>query len=159
MVRLVPMMESEFEAYLEITVPEYAADNVRAGYWSEVDALERSRKKFANLLPQGIHTKDNYLFRIQLGESGKKIGMIWMKHETPRLQGFILDFILDKAQRGKGYGKSSLLALEEFAKGMGLETLMLNVFTHNTTAMKLYKGLNYEVASQDVNSQNMLKYL
>ena len=63
-----------------------------------------------------------------------------MKHETPRLQGFILDFILDKAQRGKGYGKSSLLALEEFAKGMGLETLMLNVFTQNTPAMKLYKG-------------------
>ena len=154
MIRLIPMTESEFDAYLEQTVPEYAAENVRAGYWSEEEAPERARQAYLNLLPQGIKTENNYLFIIQLEESGEKIGMIWMKHETPRPHGFIFDITLDETQRGKGYGKQAMLVLEKFAKGMGVETIGLHVFTHNTAATKLYQGLGYEVTSQ-----NMVKRL
>ena len=39
------------------------------------------------LLPQGIQTENNYLFRIQLEENGEKIGMTWMKHEALRAHG------------------------------------------------------------------------
>ena len=46
MIRLVPMTESEFEAYLEKAIPEYAADKAGAGDWSEDEALERSRKDY-----------------------------------------------------------------------------------------------------------------
>ena len=150
MVRLVPMTETELEAHLEKTIPEYAAENVAVGYWSEEEALERSRKAFANLLPQGVKTENNYLFRIQLEESGEKIGMIWMKHEAPRSHGFIYDIALDEAQRGKGYGKQTMLALENIARELGLETIGLHVFANNTAAMKLYKGLGYEVTSQNM---------
>ena len=150
MVRLVPMTETELEAHLEKSIPEYAAENVAAGYWSEEDALERSRKAFNNLLPQGVKTENNYLFHIQLEENGEKIGMIWMKHETPRPHGFIYDFALDEAQRGKGYGKQTMLALEELAKELGLKTIGLHVFANNTAAMKLYRGLGYEVTSQNM---------
>ena len=154
MIRLVPMTESEFEAYLEQTVPEYAAENVRAGYWSEEEALERAHQAYTNLLPQGVKTENNYLFIIQLEESGEKIGMIWMKHETPRPHGFIFEIALDETQRGKGYGKQAMLALEKFAKDMGVETIGLHVFTHNKAATKLYQGLGYEVTSQ-----NMVKHI
>ena len=154
MIRLVPMTESEFEAYLEKTVPEYAADNVRAGYWSEDEALERSRKAYRDLLPQGVKTEHNYLFTVQLEETGEKIGILWMKHEAPRPHGFIFDIMLDDSQRGKGYGKQAMLAIEAVAKDLGLETIGLHVFTHNPVAMLLYKGLGYEVTSQ-----NMVKRL
>lgn len=150
MVILVPMTESEFEAYLEKAVPEYAADKARAGDWSEPEALERSRESYQHLLPQGIKTENNYLFRIRLEESAEDIGMIWMKHEAHRPHGFILDISLDEAQRGKGYGKQALLALEEFAKELGIQTLALHVFAYNTAAMHLYKGLGYEVTSQNM---------
>ena len=80
--------------------------------------------------------------------------MIWMKHEVPRPHGFIYDIVLEEAQRGKGYGKQTMLALEEFANKLGLETLALHVFAYNTAAMRLYKGLGYEVTSQ-----NMVKRL
>ena len=76
--------------------------------------------------------------------------MIWMKHEAPRLQGFIFDISLEEAQRGKGYGKQTMLALEEFAKELGLQTIGLHVFANNTAAMKLYRGLGYEVTSQNM---------
>ena len=150
MVCLVPMTESEFEAYLEKAVPEYAADKAIAGDWSEQEALERSRESYQHLLPHGVKTQDNHLFRIKLEESGDNIGMVWMKHETHRLHGFIFDISLDEIQRGKGYGKQALLALEEFAKELGIRTLALHVFAYNTAAMHLYKGLGYEVTSQNM---------
>ena len=150
MLRLVPMTESELKTFLEKAIPEYAADRVRAGHWSEAEALERSRRSYAELLPQGVKTKNNYLFRIQLDESGEKIGMIWMKHEALRPRGFIYEIVLDEAQRGKGYGKQAMLALEKFAKGMGLESIGLHVFTHNTAAVRLYESLGYEVTNQNM---------
>lgn len=150
MVRLVPMSESEFETYLKSAIAEYAADKAGAGDWSEDEALERSQKSYLELLPQGVKTGNNYLFRIQLKESGEKIGMIWMKHELPRPHGFIFDIVLDEEQRGKGYGKLTMLALEKFAKEIGLKTLALHVFAYNTTAMRLYKGLGYELTSQNM---------
>ena len=82
--------------------------------------------------------------------------MIWMKHETPRLYGYIFDFMLDETQQGKGYGKQAMLALEEVAKEMGIETLALHVFAHNTIAINLYKNLGYKVTSQ--NMKKMLIY-
>jgi ribosomal protein S18 acetylase RimI-like enzyme len=156
MVRLVPMTEEEFGDYLEQEIREYAAENVRAGYWTEEEALERSRKAHEELLPNGIKTKDHLLYRIQIPESGEKVGAMWLNVslDTPHPSGFIFDIILDEAQRGKGYGKQAMLALEEVAKGMGLESLALHVFTHNTTAMKLYEKLGYTVTSQ-----NMVKRL
>lgn len=150
MVRLVPMTDSEFETYLEKTVPEYAADKVQAGDWSEDEALERSRQSYNHLLPQGVKTENNYLFRILLEESGEKIGVLWIKHEVPRPHGFIYDIALDEAQRGKGYGKQAMLALEEIAKELGLETIALHVFAYNTVAMKLYDKLGYKVTSQNM---------
>jgi hypothetical protein len=74
MIRLIPMTENEFEAYLEKTVPEYAADKMRAGDWPEEEALELSRKSYQMLLAQGVKTEHNYLFRIQIEETGEKIG-------------------------------------------------------------------------------------
>ena len=150
MIQLVPMLESEFDSYVEKTAPAYAAENVKAGYWPEEGALERSRKVFEDLLPQGVKTENNYLFRIQLTENGEKIGMIWMKHEAPRRHGFIFDFMLDEIERGKGYGKQAMLALEEIARKMGLATLGLHVFTHNIPALRLYEKLGYEATSQNM---------
>jgi ribosomal protein S18 acetylase RimI-like enzyme len=149
-----PMTESELAAFLEKTIPEYAADKVRAGDWSEEEALERSRKSYQNLLPQGVKTEHHYLFSIQIEETGEKLGILWMKHEAPRPHGFIFDIMLDEARRGQGYGKQAMLAIEAVAKDLGIETIGLHVFAHNPAAMQLYKGLGYELTSQ-----NMVKHL
>jgi ribosomal protein S18 acetylase RimI-like enzyme len=148
------MTEDEFQTFLEKEIPEYAAENVRAGYWSEEEALERSREAHTKLLPEGLKTAHHYLFRIQIEETGEKIGILWMKHEAPRPHGFIFDISLDEAQRGRGYGKQAMLALEQVAKGLGIETIGLHVFAHNSPALLLYMGLGYEVTSQ-----NMVKRL
>ncbi len=48
---LIPMTPPEFDAFLERSVPEYAAEHVRAGNWTESESLEKSRKEFEHLLP------------------------------------------------------------------------------------------------------------
>jgi hypothetical protein len=76
MVHLVPMTESELQAYLEPAIADYAAEHVKAGRWSQAEALEESRKEFTQLLPDGVHTAKQHLFSIR-DEAGAQVGMIW----------------------------------------------------------------------------------
>ncbi|NJC98170.1 MAG: GNAT family N-acetyltransferase [Anaerolineales bacterium] len=149
MIRLAPMLESEFEAYLEKTIPGYAADNVEAGYWSGEDALERSRKAFERLLPEGVNTKNQYLFHVEDVETNQRVGIIWLNAQTesPRPTGFIYDIEMDVSFRGKGYGKQAMLAIEEKARELGLKSIGLHVFAHNAVAKGLYEKIGYQVKS------------
>jgi ribosomal protein S18 acetylase RimI-like enzyme len=143
MVQLIPMQQEDFECYLEKTIPAYAADHVRNGNWPAEGALERSRKEILSLVPDGLQTKDQYIFSI-LEEAGQqKLGILWAHVENQRA--FIYDFEIDKAFRGKGYGKQALLALDEKLKCMNVESVGLHVFGDNLTAQELYKKMGYEI--------------
>jgi len=156
MIRLVPMLESELDAYLEKSIPNYAAENVQAGYWSEEEALERSRKAFNNLLPEGLKSKGQHLFQVEDAESNERVGIIWLNARTDiaRPSGFIYDIEMDEKLRGKGYGKQTMLAIEEKARELGLKSIGLHVFAHNAVAKGLYEKIGYEVKSL-----NMVKEL
>ncbi len=147
MVKLIPMADREFEAFLERDIREYAAENVRAGYWSEAEALEKSRQAHDRLLPEGLKTKDQYLYTLREGEQA--VGMIWMKAEldSPRPSGFIFDLFIEERFRQKGYASQAMLRLEEVARGLGLRQLGLHVFAHNRAATRLYEKLDYRVSS------------
>ena len=156
MIRLVPMLESELNAYLEKSIPNYAADNVEAGYWSEEEALEKSRKVFNDLLPEGVKSKGQHLFQVENVETNERVGIIWLNARTdvPRPSGFIYDIEMGEKFRGKGYGKQTMLAIEEKARELGLKSIGLHVFAHNAVAKGLYEKIGYEVTSL-----NMVKEL
>lgn len=67
---------------------------------------------------------------------------------------FVYDIEMDETQRGKGYGRATMLAGEVAAKELGATTMGLNVFGFNKPAINLYTSLGYEVSSQ-----NMMKTL
>ena len=154
MITLTPMTQSEFDAFLAQAVPEYAADNVRAGYWDESEALEKSRKEFETLLPQGVQSENHFLYSIYDGEEA--VGMIWMRAnmDRPVKSGFIFDIRVEDKFRGKGYGKQAMLLIEEKARELGLKSIGLHVFAYNTVAKNLYEGIGYETTSL-----NMIKQL
>jgi hypothetical protein len=54
MVRLLPMSQTEFEAYLESSVQEYAQKHVRAGNWRAEMALQMAEDSFHRLLPRNL---------------------------------------------------------------------------------------------------------
>lgn len=154
MSKLVPMTQPEFEVYVERLVTEYAADNVRAGYWSESEALERSRKQTESLLPQGLQTKDHYLYTMFDGETA--VGMIWLRAELDRpvKGGFLFDVEIRQEFRGRGYGREIMSLIEEKARALEIRKLGLHVFGYNDVARKLYESVGYEVSSL-----NMIKEL
>ena len=146
MLKLIPITQLQFDAFLARSIPEYAAEHVRAGQWAESEALEKSRKEFEELLPEGLQTKDNYLYT--LVDEQNIVGMIWMKVKTnPSKIGFIYDVFIEEKFRGKGYGKSLMLLLEEKAREMQLKSLDLHVFGSNRVARNLYEGLGYETTN------------
>jgi len=140
MVRLETIQQKDFEGFLEREIRAYAEDHVRNGNWPTEGALERSRKEFEELLPDGIHSKDQYLYSII---DDDKIGVLWVQVKDQKA--FVYDFVIDEAFRGKGYGKQALIAMDEKLKAMDVESVGLHVFGDNITAQELYKKMGYQI--------------
>jgi ribosomal protein S18 acetylase RimI-like enzyme len=152
MIRLVPMLESDLHAYLEKAIPNYAGDNVKAGYWSEEDALEKSRAAFDRLLPDGVDSKKQHVYKIQDTVTEQDVGIIWLnaQMDAAKPAGFIYDIEVNEEFRGKSYGKQAMLAIEEKARELGLKSIGLHVFAHNLVARGLYEKIGYMVKSQNM---------
>ena len=105
MVKLEPIQQEDFERFLEHEIGEYANDHVRNGSWSSEGALERSKTEFESLLPDGIHSKDQYLSSI-IDEEKNKIGVLWVQVKD-RIA-FIYDFTIDEAFRRQRIWKASV---------------------------------------------------
>lgn len=149
MIRLKPMSEATYQAYLAVTVREYADDKVKAGNWQPEEALERSAAEFQMYLPDGVATTNNYLYDIVDEARSIKVGMIWlgriMQGSKPAL--FVYDFRIDEAERRKGYGEQAMQAAEVQAKALGYDMIALHVFGHNQAARALYEKLGYEITN------------
>ena len=72
------MRAESYTAYVEAAIAGYAQDNVAAGRWPEVGALERSRANFESLLPQGLATPEHYLYEILASPDDQVIGFVWL---------------------------------------------------------------------------------
>ena len=152
MVKLEPIQQDDFDRFLEHEIGEYANDHVRNGNWPAEGAFERSRKEFESLLPDGIHSKNQYVWSI-LDEEKNKIGVLWVQVKDRKA--FIYDFIIDEAFRGKGYGKQALAAMDEQLKSMNTESVALHVFGDNIAAQELYKKMGFQITN--IQMQKKLK--
>lgn len=152
---MVPMTRKDFEIVREAGVKRYAEENVRAGYWTSNEALQRSHEAHDRLLPEGLKTEGHHLYRAVDPELDVPIGHLWIKVETgENRRGFIFDVHIEEEHRGKGYGRAMMKALESKARFMKLSSLSLHVFASNDVARHLYDSLGYEMKSL-----NMVKVL
>ncbi len=149
MIKLVPMEEEDFQAYLKTAIEDYANEHVKAGNWQPSEALAKSEQEFHQLLPKGVSSEKQYLFTICDANSGNKVGMIWFAVLTKPLvpMAFIYDFRVNEQYRGKGYGTQALLAIEDQVKELGIKSIGLHVFGHNTIARALYEKAGYRVTN------------
>ncbi len=145
MVQLVPMAEADYVTYLEASTASYADEKVKAGNWKPEEALSLSQEEFHKLLPDGLATKDNYLYSIVDEATGEKVGILWVAVVTrgKQTRAFVYDFAIDEDKRRHGYGTQAFLALEDKVKALGLDTIGLHVFGHNHAAIALYEKLGY----------------
>lgn len=151
MLKLEPLQQEDYEQFLEREIRNYAEDHVRNGNWPSEGALERSRKEFEHYLPEGVHSKDQYLWSILDGEN--KIGVLWVQVKDRKA--FIFDFVIDEEFRGKGFGRQAMAAMDETLKSMDVESVALHVFGDNVTAQELYKKMGFKITN--INMKKDLK--
>jgi ribosomal protein S18 acetylase RimI-like enzyme len=58
---------------------------------------------------------------------------------------FILDFVIDEEFRGKGFGKQTLVAMDDKLKSMNVKSVGLHVFGDNITAQEPYKKMGFSL--------------
>ena len=147
MVHLKPMTESEFQVYRKGAVEEYARQRVREGDWQPADAQQKAEQEFLRMLPEGVHTQNQYLLSIQADQTELNVGMTWfaVRGKAPPLSAFIYDFMIYEQFRQRGYGTQALSALDEKAKELGIDTIALHVFGYNQAAIALYQKAGYAI--------------
>jgi len=141
MISLVPMMEGEFANYMVSAVKDYADLHVRAGDVFPEEALMRVQKDSDELLPDGLRSKNQYLFTVTHDALGA-IGMVWyaLRERETRKSAYLYDFKIQEDLRGQGYGRQTLELLEKALCALGVQRIGLNVFGFNVAARPIRKG-------------------
>ncbi len=148
MIKLTPMTDEDYAAFMRKSLPEYAYDQMRAGNWTANEAVGRARAEFQQMLPQGPRTPNAYL-RTILDETDRKIGMLWFFVDANRSRktAFLLDFFIFPEERHKGYEAQVFELFENEARSLGVERVELQIFTHKSDSVLLYRENGYQETS------------
>lgn len=144
-INLKEMTQKDYEKYLSFAIKDYAEEKVLAKTWNENEAIEKARKSFNELLPEGKETTDEFLYSIEDVTSETKVGFLWV-HLNKSLyekKFFIYDFIIFEEFRNLGYGRQTINTLSEKAKEMKVAQIDLHVFAHNKGAVHLYEQTGF----------------
>jgi ribosomal protein S18 acetylase RimI-like enzyme len=148
MIQLTPMTEQDFQDFYERSIRDYADEKAKAGNYRPEEALERSRREYEELLPDGLASKDQYLYNIVEDELKQKVGILWVAvNHRGQPAAFIFDIEIYEAFRRRGYAEQAFLRLEEKMKALGMTKIGLHVFGHNHAAQALYNKLDYEITN------------
>ena len=139
------MNEAKYQAYLSTAIAGYAQGHVDAGNWTAENALGLATQQYHELLPDGLNSKNNYLFSIEDVATQTLVGMLWFAvMERGGHKGvFVFDVKIDEVFRRHGYGEQAFQALETKVRELGLHTISLHVFGHNLPARAMYEKLGY----------------
>ena len=80
MIKFETMSEVDYEDYLKAAIKSYAGEHIKAGNWTEENGYEKAVEQYKRLLPDGVATKNHYLFNILTDE--EKVGILWV-HSDP----------------------------------------------------------------------------
>jgi ribosomal protein S18 acetylase RimI-like enzyme len=154
------MNEVEFQAYLDFAVEDLADQHVRAGNWHASEAPARAAELIRHMLPDGLTTENHHLFSVLDEESGARVGLIWLMLRYPGAHAslFVCGFCIFEQYRRQGFGTQTLLAVEERARGLGIDRIGFHVFAHNRAALALYERAGYRTTglfmAQDLDEQS-----
>lgn len=122
-----------------------------ASRFTEIDYLDfRNRTKMLKKQEEmALESVENNKSNIFIAEKdGQYLGYIelkdWVDYFTRERQGYVASLAVTRDAEGTGVGTLLLKKAEDWAKQKGYKELVLQVFTANQRAIKLYESLGYE---------------
>ena len=161
MIELNKMTEDEFRMIMNISAGSHINELMKEEGLSYEDAVKETENELAEMLPDGIDTKDNYLMTIKRTSDNKTVGFIWTLHEYNEdvKQSFICDFLIYETYRRQGYGTEALFSAEKYAKENGCAESVLFVNESNIPAVMLYEKCGYTELRKHTYGKYMKKAL
>lgn len=150
----------EFSVFAKWSVNNYAANLIKSGDEKfRFKARKTAKSEFKDIFPDGADSADNYLYIIT-NENGEKIGVIgYQKSPFEENAAFVTENVIKEEYRGKGYGKSAFVKLQEDAKEKGFVKMVLNVFKHTLASFAMYEKNGFKVIEDYGGSVIMEKFL
>jgi len=149
------MTVDEYDAWQHALAVDYAAEKVAAGTWAAEGAVQRALDESAEMLPDGVDTARMIIFRA-IADDGRPVGRAWVGLDHPRGApgtAFLYDIEVDEGERGQGFGRALLAAVEDAVRTAGRSALELNVFRTNDTAVGLYETSGYRTTTQQMRKE------
>ncbi|MGN9818008.1 GNAT family N-acetyltransferase [Streptomyces sp. SD11] len=143
-----PMTRAEYPEWLDAEKAAYVGDIVRSGALGRDEAVRKSDRDFAKVIPEGLATPDNTF--LVLEAAGERIGTGWLKHRYLPGVTYGYSLTIHEEHRRKGYGLLAMAAGERATLEAGDAALMFTVWGGNETAMKLYTRAGYRVVEENL---------
>jgi GNAT superfamily N-acetyltransferase len=141
-----PMTPAEYPEWVTSERAAYVVDIVRSGAMDQEEAVRKSDRDFAKLLPEGLATPDTTL--LVLEADGERIGTGWLKHGYLPGVTYGYSLFIQEEHRGRGYGRAAMAAGEQATLAAGDSMLMFTVWGGNEVAMNLYTSAGYRVVEE-----------
>jgi GNAT superfamily N-acetyltransferase len=146
-----PMDAADHAAWSARARADYVDRWVAEGASAE-RAAEIAEADHAAVLPDGARTAGTAL-RV-LAHEGVDVGWLWVRTAVPAADPTALPwtFLVETAagSRGRGHGRTLMLAAEAECLAVGADRLGLNVFADNVPASRLYASLGYRPTSYEM---------
>ena len=118
--------------------------SLREAGFSEEEATANVERNREALLVDGRLKADQHVFDAVEGDD--VVGTLWLaprEGEGSQDAWYVYDIAIDPHFRGRGLGRATMQAAEEFVRSKGAASLSLNVFGVNTVARNLYESLGF----------------
>jgi ribosomal protein S18 acetylase RimI-like enzyme len=138
-IALRPLREDEYQAWDAAHRREYLHGLVESAGMAPEAAAAKVQRDVDAVFPDGLATADRWIWVVE--DDGRRVGTLFLGlHDG---QAWLYDITIDEPERGKGYGRAAMLALEDAARGLGFDSVGLNVWGGNEVARGLYRSLGW----------------
>jgi GNAT superfamily N-acetyltransferase len=138
-IALRPLRPDEYDAWEAAHRSEYERGLVEHVGMAAERAKAKVERDVAHVLPDGLETAGTHIWAVE--DEGSAVGTVFVGIRDGGA--WLYDITIAEAERGKGYGRAAMTALEDELRTFGHATIGLNVWGNNEVARGLYRSLGW----------------
>jgi ribosomal protein S18 acetylase RimI-like enzyme len=138
-----PLREDEYAAWDAAHRAEYERGLVEHAGLSREQAAAKVARDVPAVLPDGLATPSTWIWAVD--EDDRRVGTVFLGVRDGGA--WLYDITIHEAERGRGHGRAAMTALETEVRGLGYDTIGLNVWGGNEVARGLYGSLGWSEES------------